>query len=141
MQEKGRKMRFVINRDKLKDLAQLRGWRSLYTALAESTDFSVSYCRRVVLGREKLTDLFMLRYIKASGFNPKRPAEWASLFEVDLDGTLPPYEHPTWNLHKLHAHGIPYRKYSASYPFRKQDDPNVEEAAHLPPNKTPGHIQ
>lgn len=120
-------MRFILNREKLKELAAFRGWKAVYTPLAEATGFSVSYCRRVVLGREKLTDYFMLRYIKASGCNPKRPTEWATLFDVDLEGDLPEPHNPAWNGHKLEGQGIPYKLFSASYAFRKLDNPNVEE--------------
>lgn len=119
-------MRFIINRSKLKELAKFRGWHALYTPLAEATGFSVSYCRRVVLGKEKLTDLFMLQYIKAAGMNPGRSSEWAALFDVDIGGGLPTKHSMAWNTHKLNAQGIPYRVFSESHEFRKKDNPLIE---------------
>ena len=119
-------MRFLINRDKLKELAAFRGWSAIYTRLAEATGFSVSYCRRVVLGREKLTEFFMLQYIKAAGCSPKRPSEWGALFDVVLNGSLPPDHSPSWNLYKMKGLGVPYKLFSPAYEFRKRDNPNVE---------------
>lgn len=119
-------MRFILNRSKLVELAKFRGWRALYTPLAEATGFSVSYCRRVVLGKEKLTEYFMLRYIQAAGCNPKRSVEWAVLFDVDLSGSLPKPHSPEWNGYKMEGLGIKYKTFSPSYEFRKQDNPNVE---------------
>lgn len=119
-------MRFIINRSKLKELAKFRGWRALYTPLAEVTGFSVSYCRRVVLGKEKLTDLFMLQYIKAAGVNPDKSSEWAPLFDVDLKGDLPEKHSMAWNTYKLNGQGVPYKVFSLSHEFRKIDNPNVE---------------
>src|SRR3990167_7450736 len=87
-------MRFIINRQKVKELALGRGWRALYTPLAEATGFSVSYCRRVVLGRETLTNYFMLKYIKAAGVNPNKYEEWGPLFDVDITGKLPAAHSP-----------------------------------------------
>ena len=77
-------MRFVINRKKLKELAAFRGWRAIYTPLAQATGFSTSYCRRVILGQEKLTEGFMLKYIQATGVNPNSASEWSCLFDLDL---------------------------------------------------------
>lgn len=118
-------MRFELNRRKLKELVAFRGWRSIYTPLAEQTGFSVSYCRRVVLGHEKLTEYFMLRYIQAAGCNPNRPAEWGSLFDVHLGGDLPAEHSPAWNYSKLNGQ-VPYKALSTSYEFRKQDNPDIE---------------
>lgn len=119
-------MRFVINRAKLKELAKFRGWRALYTPLAEATGFSVSYCRRVVLGREKLTEYFMLRYIQAAGVNPERPSEWSALFDVDLSGLIPALHSPAMNLYKLRGHGVKYTWSSQMGRLRTRDDLDCE---------------
>ena len=120
-------MKFQLNREKLKELAKFRGWRSIYTALANDMDFSVSYCRRVVLGKERLTEYFMLRYIKLAGCNPRRHVEWASLFDVDLEGDIPPPHSPAMNGLKLNGLGMKYTWSSPSHEFRKGDNPQVEE--------------
>ena len=120
-------MRFVLNRDRLKELAQLRGWKAIYTRLAEEMGFSTSYCRRVVLGREKLTEYFMLQYIKIAGCNPKKQAEWARLFDVMLDGELPLPHSPAMNGLKLDALGMKYRYGSGSYNLRKNDNKDIEQ--------------
>ena len=86
----------------------------------------MAYCGRVVLGHEKLTDYFMLQYIKASGCNPKKPTEWAQLFDVDLNGTIPVDHNPTWNGIKMNALGKPYKVFSPSYEFRRRDNPDIE---------------
>lgn len=119
-------MKFVINRSKLKELARFRGWKALYTPLAAATGFSVSYCRRVVLGKEKLTEYFMLQYIRAAGVNPARQSEWAPLFDVDLSGKMPTNHSPKLNLLKLNGHGIKYRYSSRMGQLRVVDDPDCE---------------
>lgn len=123
-------MRFKINRKKLIELARFRGWRAIYTPLAREMGFTVSYCRRVVLEQEKLTDYFMLKYIKVAGCNSKVPTEWASLFDVCLEGDIPLDQSPAWNTTKLNGQGKPYRLYSPSYAFRKkflEENPHIEE--------------
>ena len=120
-------MRFLLNRDRLKELARLRGWRSIYTRLSEEMGLSVSYCRRVVLGREKLTDFFMLKYIKVAGCNPNKPAEWSRLFDVCLDGVIPKDHSPAFNGFKYDALGMKYRHASSHYSLRRMDNPDVEE--------------
>ena len=116
-------MRFLLNQEKFYTLCELRGWRYPFTDLAKATSYSRSYARRVLLENEKVSEPFMLKYIKAAGVDPTKPSEWASLFIVDLTNDHLP-EHQKWNYEKIEGR-VPYAHFSSSYTLRKKDDEDM----------------
>lgn len=120
-------MNFMLNEKKFDILASLRGWRSKYSDVALATGMTRSYVRRVFLGEERMTDLFMLRYIRVAGANIEKPAEWGSLFRIELN------DDPMMSLNHFKQRAqVPYEPLSLSYDFRKKDDPRVEEKPLFP---------
>lgn len=104
-------MKFLINIQRFNDLAKQMGWRTSATALADAMGISASYCRRVMIGQERLTEIFMLKYIECSGVDPKNPYEWACLFDIDFTGncpnrTLKDFAHPDSILIKKHGNRL-----------------------------------
>lgn len=134
-------MRFELNRKKLVELAKFRGWisedaltpfnkdlpRGLITRLAHELGFTPSYCRRVILGHEKLCVEFMLQYIKVAGCSPSNPQEWGSLFVANTSGKIPEPHDPEMNRLKINGMGKKYRHNSPYYKLRQNDDPNLEQ--------------
>lgn len=115
-------MRFMLNEEKFETLSKLRGWRSRYSDLALALGMTRSYVRRVLVGEEKMTELFMLRYIRVAGANPENPKEWGALFIPVLNDD----DHEmAFNFPKLKDQ-IPYKALSVSAEFRRQDNPDVE---------------
>lgn len=115
-------MRFVLNPDKLETLYKLRGWKS-HADLARALKLTRSYVRRVLIGQERMSDYFMLGYIKISGADPDSPKEWGSLFIPDLRQNE---AQEVFNYMKLRGQ-VPYKALSLSAEFRKQDNPALEQ--------------
>ena len=118
-------MKFRLNQEKLRSLCALRGWRFPYTDLAKAASHSRSYVRRIVLGEEKLTEGFMLKYINIAGADPNSPKEWGSLFELDLSNDVD-ISNRKWNFPKLSGQ-VPYVALSSSFEHQRREQPDLEQ--------------
>lgn len=118
-------VRFTLNKRKFYELARFKGWECPCRDLAAALGYSKCYISRILATEEtgeRLTDLFMCRYISYCGCIHEN---WQSLFDV-IECPDTPQNSPKYNLEKLNAR-MPYSFASSSYHLRRKDRPDYEE--------------
>lgn len=118
-------MRFILNDTKFKILCRLRGWKHPPSDLARATGYSRSYCLKVLKGKEKVTDLFMLKIIKVAGCDTNNVLDWASFF-IPVCCRCKNLS-CKYNMEKFYGR-MPYEWGSSCYQLRKNDGDYEEKS-------------